>query len=50
VASEGKYFSVGSSIPIYATTKDGEKFMKLRIKKIGGLKEKKRARIPEPLI
>ena len=50
VAKERKYLSVGSSIPIYAVTRDGEKFMKLRIKKIGGLKEKKDARIPEPLI
>ena len=50
VARQRKHFSVGSSIPIYAVTRDGEKFMKLRIKKIGGLKEKKGARIPEPLI
>jgi putative methanogenesis marker protein 8 len=50
VANEREYFSVGSSIPIYAVTREGEKFMKLRIKKIGGLKEKKGARIPEPLI
>jgi putative methanogenesis marker protein 8 len=50
VALDRNCFSVGSSIPIYAVTRDGEKFMKLRIKKIGGLKEKKGARIPEPLI
>jgi putative methanogenesis marker protein 8 len=50
VAHERNCFSVGSSIPVYAVTQGGEKFMKLRIKKIGGLKEKKGARIPEPLI
>jgi putative methanogenesis marker protein 8 len=50
VAQERNCFSVGSSIPIYAVTQVGENFMKLRIKKIGGLKEKKGARIPEPLI
>jgi putative methanogenesis marker protein 8 len=50
VAHERNCFSVGSSIPIYAVTRGGEKFMKLRIKKIGGLKEKKGAGIPEPLI
>lgn len=43
-------FSVGASIPIYAASEDGEKFLKMRIEKIGGLKDKKDARIPDPLI
>ena len=50
IADKEKIFSVGASIPIYATTKDGEDFLKRRIKKIGGLKEKKDGKIPEPLI
>jgi hypothetical protein len=41
---------VGASIPIYAISKNGEKFLKMRIEKIGGLKEKKDAKIPDPLI
>jgi len=43
-------FSVGASIPIYAASEDGKKFLKMRIEKIGGLKDKKDARIPDPLI
>ncbi len=50
VANERDVFSVGASIPIYAASKDGEKFLKMRIEKIGGLKEKKDAKIPDPLI
>jgi len=50
VAEENNVFSVGASIPIYAASKIGEKFLKMRIEKIGGLKEKKDARIPDPLI
>ncbi|MDR2966907.1 MAG: DUF2099 family protein [Methanobacteriaceae archaeon] len=41
---------VGESIPIYAATKKGEEFLKLRIEKIGGLKPKKDPKIPKPLI
>jgi putative methanogenesis marker protein 8 len=43
-------FSVGASIPIYGVTESGEKFIKRRIEKIGGIKDKKDAKIPEPLI
>ncbi|MBC7101072.1 MAG: DUF2099 family protein [Methanobacteriales archaeon] len=43
-------FKAGYSIPIYAATKDGERFIKKRIEKIGGLKEKKNPPIPYPLI
>lgn len=50
IAEERDTFSVGASIPIYATSKDGEEFLKMRIEKIGGLKEKKDAKIPDPLI
>jgi len=50
IAEERNTFSVGASIPIYAPSKDGEKFLKMRIEKIGGLKEKKDAKIPDPLI
>jgi putative methanogenesis marker protein 8 len=50
VADKNKVFSVGASIPIYAASDWGEKFLKMRIEKIGGLKDKKNARIPHPLI
>ena len=50
IAEERDSFSVGASIPIYAASKDGEEFLKMRIEKIGGLKEKKDAKIPDPLI
>lgn len=49
-AKKKDVFSVGASIPIYAASEDGEKFLKMRIEKIGGLKDKKDARIPDPLI
>lgn len=50
LADQNQAFSVGASIPIYAASHNGEKFLKMRIEKIGGLKEKKNARIPDPLI
>lgn len=50
IAEERDTFSVGASIPIYATSKNGEEFLKMRIEKIGGLKDKKDAKIPDPLI
>lgn len=50
VGEKGKVFTAGASIPIYGVTKDGEKFLKTRIEKIGGLKAKKGAKIPDPLI
>lgn len=43
-------FSVGASIPIYGVTEMGKRFIDIRVKKIGGLKDKKDAKIPEPLI
>lgn len=43
-------YSVGASIPIYGVTEAGKKFIEIRIKKIGGLKDKKDAKLPEPLI
>lgn len=43
-------FTAGASIPIYGATEAGEKFLKIRIEKIGGLKDKKDAKIPDPLI
>lgn len=48
--NERKVFSVGASIPVYGVTEAGEKFIKRRIEKIGGLKVKKDAKIPKPLI
>jgi putative methanogenesis marker protein 8 len=50
IAEEKEVFSVGASIPIYGVTEDGKNFMLRRIEKIGGLKDKKNARSPEPLI
>ncbi|PKL67468.1 MAG: hypothetical protein CVV28_06315 [Methanobacteriales archaeon HGW-Methanobacteriales-1] len=41
---------VGESIPIFAATENGKKFLLRRVEKIGGLKDKKNARSPEPLI
>ena len=40
----------GESIPIFAATKMGKEFLLRRIEKIGGLKAKKDARQPEPLL
>lgn len=50
VGEKREVFSAGSSIPIYGVTEAGEKFLKTRIQKIGGLKDKKGAKIPDPLI
>ncbi|HHY01127.1 MAG TPA: DUF2099 family protein [Methanothermobacter sp.] len=50
IAEKRNTFSVGASIPIYAASKEGEEFLKMRIEKIGGLKDKKDAKIPDPLI
>ncbi|HEX7467056.1 MAG TPA: methanogenesis marker 8 protein [Methanobacterium sp.] len=50
IAEEREIFSVGASIPIYGVTEDGKEFMLRRIRKIGGLKDKKDAKAPEPLI
>jgi len=43
-------FTAGASIPIYGASKDGEHFLKIRIEKIGGLKDKPDAKLPDPLI
>lgn len=43
-------YSVGASIPIYGVTEAGKKFIEIRIKKIGGLKDKKDAKLPKPLV
>jgi putative methanogenesis marker protein 8 len=45
-----KIFSVGASIPIYGITEAGKTFIERRIQKIGGLKDKRNAKLPEPLI
>ena len=50
VGKDREVFAVGASIPIYGVTEDGEKFLKIRIDKIGGLKDKPHAKIPDPLI
>jgi len=50
VGEEREIFTVGASIPIYGVTEAGESFLKRRIEKIGGLKNKPDAKIPEPLI
>jgi putative methanogenesis marker protein 8 len=43
-------FKVGASVPIFGATEAGEKFLKTRLEKIGGLKDKPHAKIPDPLI
>jgi len=50
IGEDKAYFRAGESIPIYGVTEDGEKFLKMRIKKIGGLKDKKDPKIPKPLL
>ncbi|MGZ7049936.1 MAG: methanogenesis marker 8 protein [Methanobacterium sp.] len=50
VGENREVFTAGASIPIYGVTDAGEKFLKMRIEKIGGLKDKKDAKIPDPLI
>jgi putative methanogenesis marker protein 8 len=50
VGEKRKIFTAGASIPIYGVTEAGEKFLKRRIEKIGGLKNKPNAKIPDPLI
>ncbi|MBZ2166457.1 methanogenesis marker 8 protein [Methanobacterium spitsbergense] len=50
IGGEKNCFKAGASIPIYGVTEAGKRFLKLRIDKIGGLKEKKHAKIPKPLI
>jgi len=50
IGLEKEYFVAGYSIPIFGVTEAGKRFLKLRIKKIGGIKDKKDAKIPKPLI
>ncbi len=50
IGDEKDYFKAGASIPIYGVTESGKRFLKMRIDKIGGLKDKKNPKIPEPLI
>ena len=50
VGDARRSFTAGASIPIYGASKAGEKFLKIRIEKIGGLKNKPDAKIPDPLI
>ena len=50
IGKEKEYFVAGDSIPIFGVTEDGKRFLELRIEKIGGLKDKKDAKIPKPLI
>lgn len=50
IGRENEYFVAGNSIPIFGVTEAGKHFLELRIKKIGGLKDKKDAKIPKPLI
>lgn len=50
VGDQRNVFTAGASIPIYGVTEAGKSFLKRRIQKIGGLKDKKAAKIPDPLI
>lgn len=50
IGEEEALLKVGESIPIFAATEHGKDFLLRRIEKIGGLKDKKDARSPEPLI
>ncbi len=43
-------FKAGDCIPLFGVTEEGKDFLKRRIERIGGLKEKKDAKIPKPLI
>ena len=50
IGHENEYFVAGESIPIFGVTAAGKRFLELRIKKIGGMKDKKDVKIPKPLI
>lgn len=50
IGEERNYFSAGASIPLYGVTNSGKRFLKMRIDKIGGLKNKRDPKLPEPLI
>ncbi len=44
------FYRAGDSVPIFGVSENGEDFLKIRINNIGGLKKKKDAKIPKPLI
>jgi putative methanogenesis marker protein 8 len=50
IGDKKDYYKAGVSIPIYGVTTSGKKFLKMRIDKIGGLKEKKNPKVPKPFI
>ncbi|MBU4534404.1 MAG: DUF2099 family protein [Euryarchaeota archaeon] len=50
IAEKKAIFQAGLSIPIYASTEKGKEFLLKRIEDIGGLKQKKNFKIPDPLI
>lgn len=50
VGEERGSFKAGASVPIYGASKAGENFLKIRIEKIGGLKDKPDAKMPDPLL
>lgn len=50
IGGEKDFFKAGDCIPIYGVTDSGKRFLKMRIDKIGGLKEKEGPKIPKPLI
>lgn len=50
LSTEKGYFRAGDCIPIFGITEEGKNFLKIRIERIGGLKEKKDPQIPKPLI
>lgn len=50
IGEKKAFLKVGESIPIFAATENGKEFLLRRVEKIGGLKAKKNARSPEPLI
>lgn len=50
IGEDKGHFRAGESIPIYGVTEDGKKFLEMRIKKIGGLKDKKDPQVPKPLL
>ena len=50
VGNKREVFKVGVSVPIFGATETGEKFLKTRLEKIGGLKDKPHTKIPDPLI
>lgn len=50
IGDKKAFLKVGQSIPIFAASEKGKEFLLRRINKIGGLKDKKEAKVPKPLI